>query len=172
MAWVSKWCAKCGVCGHEWLPRDPEKYGDPKQCAKCKSWRWNDGHGKTEGNIGAQGMPGVQGRVQNNSSQKRRGGGSGAVAVQRPPENSPADTGAVDGGAQQDTGGEGEREGGRAEEFVRLKPSEQLRAMRDPGYEPTKKNLCPVHGREFRDFGSKWACDGPPFHTELKEKTT
>ena len=41
MSWVAKWVAKCDLCGHEWLAKDPEKYGDPKQCARCKSRRWN-----------------------------------------------------------------------------------------------------------------------------------
>lgn len=27
---------------------------------------------------------------------------------------------------------------------------------------------CSTHGGEMKDLGTKWACDGPPFHTELK----
>lgn len=41
MTWVQQWVAHCNRCGWEWKPKDPEKYGDPKQCAKCKSWGWN-----------------------------------------------------------------------------------------------------------------------------------
>lgn len=27
---------------------------------------------------------------------------------------------------------------------------------------------CSLHGKAMLDFGTKWACEGPPFHTELK----
>lgn len=27
---------------------------------------------------------------------------------------------------------------------------------------------CRLHGKAMLDFGTKWACEGPPFHTELK----
>jgi len=48
MSWVSRWAAKCDECGKEWIPeKDPQEYGDPKQCAKCKTRRWN--HGNDEG---------------------------------------------------------------------------------------------------------------------------
>jgi hypothetical protein len=44
MAWVSRWVAQCDVCGKEWLPeKDPEEFGDPKQCTKCKTRHWNSG---------------------------------------------------------------------------------------------------------------------------------
>jgi hypothetical protein len=41
--WVHRWVAKCDVCGHEWLAKEPEINGDPKQCARCKSRGWNRG---------------------------------------------------------------------------------------------------------------------------------
>jgi len=44
MSWKSRWVAACDECGHEWIPQDTERFGDPKQCAKCKSRRWNDGN--------------------------------------------------------------------------------------------------------------------------------
>jgi len=39
--WVERWAAKCGVCGHEWLPENVEAKGDPKRCARCRTRKWN-----------------------------------------------------------------------------------------------------------------------------------
>src|ERR1700685_105245 len=36
MAWITRQIPRCDACGHEWLTN-----GQPKQCAKCKSWKWN-----------------------------------------------------------------------------------------------------------------------------------
>jgi len=37
MAIVKIEACKCNICGHVWLPREP----DPVCCAKCKNPRWN-----------------------------------------------------------------------------------------------------------------------------------
>jgi hypothetical protein len=62
-----------------------------------------NGHGKTEGNIGAQGMPGVRGGVPHDPAKQGRARGSGTMAVQRPFEGAPVNASAVDYSAQQDS---------------------------------------------------------------------
>ncbi len=39
MVRVELWGFRCKRCGHEWLPRVPDK--EPKVCAKCKSPDWD-----------------------------------------------------------------------------------------------------------------------------------
>lgn len=36
---ANSWGCRCFQCGHEWIRRT---YGMPKECPKCKSYRWND----------------------------------------------------------------------------------------------------------------------------------
>jgi hypothetical protein len=31
-----------------------------------------------------------------------------------------------------------------------------------------RKNLCVLHNKPWKDYGTKWVCDGPPQHTEAK----
>ncbi len=33
---------------------------------------------------------------------------------------------------------------------------------------PRNSGYCPQHRKPMMDFGLKWGCDGPPFHTEMK----
>jgi hypothetical protein len=205
MAWVSKWCAKCGVCGHEWLPKDPEKYGDPKQCAKCKSWRWNDGNDERGAKSGVpedHGEVGAAGRARARNlrpanekpeavhSAKRRDGGAdlrgvwaeisgsggsgsavgddGVGSVRRPRDGSQPESGAVGNGPRPDSGSEG-----AVEKYVSVVdrpyiPPPHLKDCKCKKCVPPPKKMCPIHGTEFQNFGSKWVCTGPPLHSELK----
>lgn len=38
MTFLTVKACKCDQCGHEWLP----SVDLPKQCAKCKSYKWNE----------------------------------------------------------------------------------------------------------------------------------
>jgi hypothetical protein len=42
--WKQASIAVCGVCGHEWLPRE----SDPKRCARCKRPNWDQAKGKPD----------------------------------------------------------------------------------------------------------------------------
>lgn len=142
MAWVQKWLAKCDDCGHEWLPKNPEVYGDPKQCGKCKSREWNrtvtGGLGKVGGVGSKAGVQGVRGGVSDGPGLEQ-GGVDGDAKVRRPLNAARIHDGAVDRSAQADTGGERKVKSGdkgklTPEQFFAMNNSDRLRATREGRY--------------------------------------